>query len=80
MCNKKKGKQRHNVTNNNKAENEIGDEGASALGEALKVNTSLKTLDLTSEQQQQHVKPNKDTTTPTTTKQIPASVVKERVH
>ena len=36
----------------NKAENGVGEEGARSLGEALKVNTALTSLNLKSAQQQ----------------------------
>ena len=45
-----------NTTKNNKADNKICVEGARALSEALKVNTTLTTLDLTGVQQQDNVK------------------------
>ena len=63
-----------------KTDNKIGDEGARALSEALKVNTTLVTLSLACVQQQQdnakqwHNNNNKDT------KQGTGLVLKEHVH
>ena len=43
----------HNLLNKHKAGNRIGDEGAGALSDALKVNRALATLNLASEQTQE---------------------------
>ena len=52
MSQEDNGKQGGNTNSNDKADSRIGDEGACALSEAVKFNTTLTVLDLRGEQQQ----------------------------